>query len=430
MPYRKDRVNRHSFGLSVLGVSFVSSLVSSLAAAQPAGGEPAGAEPTDAAPPEAAASSDKPAPTEPAREKNAANPAAEPPPPEAAGALGDVVVAKSKFTWEPFGYLRLQYVFVQNDPNVAFIGRDDGFELQNARIGVRGNYLERVRYAISIDGGIDERAEPNSPDGRLRTGLRDAYADVVVGGKTTFLRGGYFQTWADPNRLVADTVREFVDRPIESRGVRSTEGYYSPGLAPGRSLGAAKRIEPAQPNAIGFEVAVQNGADEFASNNDNDLPAISAALMFRIVDDGFIIAGGRWNARTVGDLPFRQDETDFQGSLGAQLNTGAVRIGAGAILQHTTFGSTAGPAENAYGAHAQLAVALGAASPVLVGYRFGILDPSSLIVTDRVMEHTVGAAIAVPSYRMRVQLQATHVMEQSARELSNTRVQVAGEVSL
>src|SRR4051812_257803 len=51
-------------------------------------------------------------------------------------------VVEDHFTWEPFGYLRMQYRVVQNDPNVAFIGRDDGFELQNARIGVRG-HLER-----------------------------------------------------------------------------------------------------------------------------------------------------------------------------------------------------------------------------------------------------------------------------------------------
>src|SRR5687767_8758887 len=44
----------------------------------------------------------------------------------------------AKFSWEPYGYLRMQYVFSQNDPNVQFVGRDDGFELQNARVGVRG----------------------------------------------------------------------------------------------------------------------------------------------------------------------------------------------------------------------------------------------------------------------------------------------------
>jgi hypothetical protein len=36
----------------------------------------------------------------------------------------------------------------------------------------------------------------------------------------------------------------------------------------------------------------------------------------------------------------------------------------------------------------------------------------------------------VPSYRMHVQLQITHVMEQGGRDLSNSRAQAAVEISL
>jgi hypothetical protein len=212
--------------------------------------------------------------------------------------------------------------------------------------------------------------------------------------------------------------------------MRSTEGWYTPLLPPGRSLGAAVRLEPEQPNLPGFEVAVQNGADEFSSNNDNDKPAASVSVLLRLAHDGFLVASGRWNPRTVGDLPFRQDETDLQASFGAQINAGAVSLGAGLIGQRTAFESTNGPTQNAFGAHAQLLFNIPGAHPVSLGYRFGILDPSSLITTDRVMEHTVGAVMGVPSYRMRVQLQATHVQEQAARELSNDRVQLAAEVSL
>ena len=59
-----------------------------------------------------------------------------------------------------------------------------------------------------------------------------------------------------------------------------------------------------------------------------------------------------------------------------------------------------------------------------------MLDPSSLLVTDRVMEHTLGATLAVPELHMRVQLQLTHVAEQAERTLDNDRVQLAAEVSL
>ncbi len=345
-----------------------------------------------------------------------------------AASLSETPAEKSPFSWHPFAYLRLQYVFVQNDPNVAFIGRDDGFQLQNARVGVRGAYEDRVRYVIAVDGAVDERAQQNTPQGRLRVGLRDAFADVLAG--KLFVRAGFFQTWSDPQRLVSDLNREFVDRPLESRGMRSNEGWYTPGLPPGRSIGGAVRVEPEEPMQIGFEVAVQNGADEFSSNNDNDLPAVSGSVLLRLPLEGFVVGGVRYNPRTVGELPFRQDETDLQGNVGVQVNTPAVRVAGAVIVQRTTFGSTGGPVQNAFGGHGQLLFRIPAGAPVWIGYRFGILDPSSLILSDRVMEHTAGGYIGVPDLRMRVQLQLTHVVEQSARDLSNDRVQVAAEVAL
>ena len=369
-------------------LGWIVALFPAVAVAQPAAPEGNGDAPAKDAP----AKEDAPAKTE------AEKPVAVDTP---AGASTD---EKPGFTWEPFGYMRLQYIVVQNDPNVAFVGRDDGFELQNARVGVRGTLDNRARFALSIDGAVDERAQQNTPQGKLRVGLRDAYGDVLMGSDIA-VRAGYFQTWVDPQALVSDITRSFVDKPIESRGMRSTEGWYTPGLPPGRSLGAALRLEPIEANKVGFEVAVQNGADEFSSNNDNDLPAVSASALFKLADNGFVVASGRWNARTVGELPFRQDETDLQGSFGAHLNVGVASFEAGGIVQRTTFESTNGPVQNAYGAHAQFMVTAPAKVPLGFGYRFGILDPSSLILTDR-------------------------VMEQGARDLSNSRAQVAVELSL
>ena len=101
------------------------------------------------------------------------------------------------------------------------------------------------------------------------------------------------------------------------------------------------------------------------------------------------------------------------------------------MFVRTSFPTTGGPVQNAYGGHAQLMIGVGsAAMPISFGYRFGILDPSSLIVTDRVIEHTIGVVLSVPRYFMRFQLQVTHVLEQAERELSNSRVQLAAEVSL
>ncbi|HEY3803874.1 MAG TPA: porin [Kofleriaceae bacterium] len=360
------------------------------------------------------------------------------PPPPTTSPSPTVAEIIHKLTYEGFGYLRMEYIAVQADPNVQFVGRDDGFELQNARLGVHGRYGDRIAATMAFDGAVDERAQVNSPQGTLGFNLRDAYADVTLAGQAV-LRAGYFLPWVDPEALVADTTLEFVDYPIESRGVRATEGWQTPGLPPGRSLGVALHLDPASmlgtPVAVdaprfGFEVAVQNGADEYSYNNDNNEPALSVSALLRWPNDSWIVVAGRYNPRTIGTLPFRQDETDYQGTAGLHVALGPVSLGGGVVLEHTTFDTTGGPAQDAYGGHAQILVRVPFALPLQVGYRFGVLDPSSLVTTDRVIEHTVGAVLSVPSYRVRVLVQGVIPVEQAARELANDRFQIAGELTL
>ena len=343
-----------------------------------------------------------------------------------------------KLQYEGFGYLRMEYIAVQDDPNVQFVGRDDGFELQNARVGVHGRYGDRLAATLAFDGAIDERTQVNSPDGTLGFNIKDAYADATLAGQAV-LRAGYFLPWVDPEALVADTSLEFVDYPIESRGVRATEGWQTPGLPPGRSLGVALHLDPASMlgtpvavtgPALGFEVAVQNGADEYAANNDNDEPTVSVSALLRWPHDSWLMVAGRYNERTIGTLPFRQDETDYQATASARVALGPIAVGGGLVVEHTTFDTTGGPSQDAYGGHAQVLVRIPFTLPLQLGYRFGVLDPSSLVTTDRVIEHTVGAVLAVPSYRVRLLVQFVVPVEQPSRDLSNDRFQVAGEATL
>ncbi len=374
----------------------------------------AAAQPADAPPPEAATPEAKPVDDSAAPIKPAVS-----------------VDVTPQFKLAPFGYLRMQYIAVQNDPNVASVGRDDGFELQNARFGVTGKLEDLAVFVLAIDGAVEERAQINTTQGKLRVGLRDAYADILAGFGLA-VRGGFFHAWVDPESLEPDTSRQFVDHPIESRGMRATEGYETPGLTAGRSLGAALQLDPGPvgPGEIrpGFELAVQNGADEFSANNDNDKPAISVSGVVRLPRDSWVMAGVRYNPRTVGDLPALRNEDDYQAIAGLDLRLGVISLGGGIVYTYTTYPTTGGPSQTSYGGHAQALVTIPGAHPISLGYRFGILDPSSLITTDRVMEHTAGGEIDVPRYHMRVQLQLTHVVEQ--RSLENDRVQVAAEIAL
>jgi hypothetical protein len=316
--------------------------------------------------------------------------------------------------------------------------------------------MGRARFVVSIDGAVEERAAPNVPQGTIQVGLRDAFVDIALTGTNAFtapesvwiVKGGFFQTWIEPQTQIPDTEREFIDQPMESRGIRATEGFEASALTPDRGPGLALRLDPAFSNRafagapggtiptqprpdFGLELAVQTGAAELAANNDNDAPAISLAALVRLANGGHAVVGARYNPRTVGELPALQDETDTEATGGLRLLAGPLAIGGGFAYTRTTFPTTGGPARNAFGAHGQIGVRLGLSrNPIAIGYRFGVFDPSSLIVTDRVMEHTVGAALGVPRYRMRVQLQLTHVIEEAARALSNSRAQLAVEVAL
>lgn len=376
------------------------------------------------APTTAEAPKEPPAPTKPAA---VAEPHHEPP----ATPTMTPGIDPKKWTFQPYGYLRMQYRIVQNDPNVAFVGRNDGFELQNARFGMRAVLSPRLAMVVAAEGAVDERLQVNVPEGRMRLVLRDAFADIGVAGQMS-VRAGYFVTWFDPD-LDDDIRRAFIDRPIESRGVRPTQGFQTGGLTPGRSLGAALRLDtpaPASGAVVGFELAVQNGADEYSTSNDNDTPAASASLVLRMPKGNALVASGRFNRRTEGDLPLRRDEDDLEASAGTRLLFGPVWLAGGVVFRRTTFPTTGGPVQNGYGAHAQLVFRIPGATPITLGYRFGVLDSSSLVLTDRVMEHTAGGSLALPKLHMRFQLQGVHVVEQGARNLTNDRIQLAAEVVL
>jgi Phosphate-selective porin O and P len=358
------------------------------------------------------------------------------------------VPAAPRFAWTPFGYLRGQLNVVRDDPDVAFVGRSDGFSLQHARLGVRGALGERVSFEVSFDGAVDERDRVNTTNGRLRVGLRDAFVDFHRPTRAAFgigpdlsVRAGRFEAWFDPDGIQGDTERPFIDRALESHGVSASEGWETAGLPPGRSIGAAVRVsswnlgsfpEPEeQQMRLLAEVALMNGAGEFASNNDNDDFALSAALRLAAGSRGWAQVAYRRNPRTEGELPFRQEEVDDAFSLGGGLALGPLELAAGGILQYTRFATTGGPRQRAWGAHGQaMARILDGKTPLRIGYRFAILDPSSLVVSDRLMEHTAGVVWTLASLRTRLLLDVTHAVEEDQRELTNDRVELVVELRL
>ncbi|MEZ4368124.1 MAG: hypothetical protein R2939_17865 [Kofleriaceae bacterium] len=332
------------------------------------------------------------------------------------------------------GFLRIQGAFVQDDPGVEFVGRADGFELQHARR--RGGRRRRSRHRTALRRRRPRRAPAHQRAQRRAAGRPARRLRRCTSGREQPRRPRRpVRAAVDPEEVGPTTQRWFVDNALDSRGVRATEGFQTPGLSPGRSIGVALRRVPASPAAgaaFGFELAATNGAGELASSNDNDWVAVSAAALVVLPEDGWIMAAGRINPRSVGELPLRQDETDLQAAIGGELPLGPARLGAGAILSRTLYRSTDGAGENAWGTHAQARfdVRRHGALRAAAAYRFAIYDPSDLVVSDRLMEHTLGAILAWPASHLRLQLNLTHAVEQAGRSLRNDRAEAALEIAL
>ena len=337
-----------------------------------------------------------------------------------------------EITYKLIGYIRLEGGLVRDDPDVEFVGRSDGFRLQNARIGVDGRWRDRVRVRMSADGAIDERDNANEVEGTLRFALKDAFVDLEL-APALVLRVARFKIYFDIEEVTSPSRRGFIDRSLSSRGVRSTEGFEEAGLAVRRNLGVALRSErlvDTETLTLGYELAAQNGNGELDASNDNDALAYSATVLATVAGALSIHAAGRYNRRTELMLPFARTEDDFEAAAGVRLGLPLVRGTAQLLYRRTEFPTTGGDHENAYGVHAEALVTIPGAEMVEVGYRFSLLEPGDLMAGNRIMEHTAGVNLSLPELRSMLAVNATHTVEQAGFELRNDRVEALFQLSL
>ncbi len=344
---------------------------------------------------------------------------------EEAGDLEELGELSYRFDAE----LRLLASAIRNDPDVAFVGRSDGFRIQNARVGASGVWSDWVMLRLSAEGADDERDDPNALRGTLRFALLDAYADLVLARAAT-LRLGRFAILYDLEEHTSPAERPFARKALPSRGVRATEGFETRSLGVGRDLGVGLRAERAIPLEaldLGYEIALQNGAGELASANDNDRVALSGAA-FAHHERGLGFVAVRYNTRSQGELPALRTERDLGVAGGLSLESSRARGGAQVLFERTTFPTTAGPARYAFGASAHVLVSV--TRDVELGYRYAVLDPSDRLPATVVQEHTAGANVQPAEIPLRFQLNVTRPVEQAGRSLRNDRLEIVAEVAL
>lgn len=350
--------------------------------------------------------------------------------------------------------VRPGFEYVDADPQIAYIGDNDGFFLDSARIGAEGNVSDLVRFKITLDAAsLVPGASPNQPVVPISAAARDAYV-AWTPSRWFMVQAGQQPMPSDYEGGDVDAVIPFTKKSVLSSGVRAGHGNAVNGLSPARQVGVVLgSTDDARLGDIPLEyrLGVANGNGLNQLGNDNGIPAGYLRLgsgFGELVRVGF---GGRINPRTVGTLPNLYTETDYVLFGDAALTVAGLEFvveGIGRQTALTTFLPDANnPAgqESGVGAAAWVGYTIGLGSmfgakiDVKPAYRFAFYDPSSAFPTDQLMENTIGVRIDGDRQVMPLSFLVDYVVltelgdlanNVAARDLANNRLTALFQIEL
>jgi hypothetical protein len=353
---------------------------------------------------------------------------------------------------EPFSFVRLIYESVESDDRYDFIGRNDGFILDSARVGLDANIANQLRLFLSIEAASDTTEDTNNPLGEIEVELRDAFGRwdpfFFVG-----IQAGQFRApfSAEELRLRQDLL--FVERAVGIEGVLPGRGFEQPGLAVDRQIGVMLSPQrsitlgdfgideesPLNPFGFRYYVMAANGNGESQLINDNS--ELAVFTRFELLYDDYVQLGGAYfyNERTVGDPPNRFDEDDTGWAADALLTPWEAEIFFQYARVETDF-PTVGTEDRVQEAwHIQFGYLF--RTPwffIKPGYRYATFDPWAsgndgsgldLSVFD-LQYHTFGFKIGHLTLPITFFFNYTITDEKAPRELDNNRLQLLMQVEI
>lgn len=364
--------------------------------------------------------------------------------PAAPPAAGEGAAPDAK-TWDisPYGYLRAGYEHVQTDARYDFVGRNNGFLLDAARVGVEGrNEAWHLTFRISAEGAADAQSGINTPQGSLEVRLRDAFARYDF-APWLGAQLGQFKAPFDAEELRGTQDLLFASRAVAQLGVLPGRGFQEEGIAIDRQLGlmlsSAKPIPIVGDLGASYYAMLFNGNGQNQALNDNNRLGIVGRI--ELTYGGYVALGGAAlkNERTSGALPnlYAENDVGFDGDL-------AVRaFGFEAFAQIATIRSsypTVGAADRVrLGYHAQLGYRIeNPILPVAPAYRYAHYHPwqsggDATTGQDydafKLDHHTFGVKVWHPSLPLVGWINYTLTMEPPARRLDNDRLEILGQVT-
>lgn len=402
-------------------------------------------------------------------------PPAPPPPPAAVAeptsqraiALWEVrpPILDSSTSWQFHvgGYLHISYRWIEEPQNYNLAGRNNGFQLPQARVILSAQYKGVLAARVSAEGASEDRLSQSFPGGQLTARLRDAYLTWAPFRGFRISIGQMVTPW-DLESMRSDAELPFVTRSVPVEGVQPTEGYTTRGLGADRNLGISIHsgfIRIVHRASFRYAAFAGNGNGQNQLLNDNNIPALFGRIelafwgqegqpvdrvspMYSVTDDfhrPIVSLGiaGQWNPRTVGNLPDLIKETDAGGAADLVVHARGLELQGGVIYMKTSRDTLAAiPDLERFGWWAHLRYSL-PRLPVQItpGYRIGSYSPRAHLMTAaatpedarvdaalRLLYHTIGVTVR-PRWKFPVHAGVSYTItsERSPNELKNDRVE-------
>lgn len=356
-------------------------------------------------------------------------------------------IANDNFALWPRLRLRNGFELVQADSQVLTVGQNDGFYLDQNRVGLDGAFKDDLRFRLMIDVvSLLPGSAPNDPVQPFSAAVRDAWV-AWMPSDWFFVSAGQQFMPADLEGTTTIAALPFTRRSVATSGVRPGHGFAVDGLSPARQpalvIGSTDKARVGN-IALQYLLGVGNGNGQNTLGNDNKVAAAYGRFGIGYVDnDGLefrLGVGGRYNPRTVGTLPNLFLETESVGFVDVELKMAGIALAAQGIYKDVAFDSLtpsigADGAETGVGATAWLTVDKPFGMDILglrPAYRISYFDPSSSFADDTLLENTVAIRWDTPMQGLSVIVDATVLTEwgDGVRDLDNARATAIVQLEL
>jgi hypothetical protein len=356
-------------------------------------------------------------------------------------------IANDNFALWPRLRLRNGFEFVQADSQILTVGQNDGFYLDQNRVGLDGAFKDDLRFRLMIDVvSLLPGSAPNDPVQPFSAAVRDAWV-AWMPSDWFFVSAGQQFMPADLEGTTTIAALPFTRRSVATSGVRPGHGFAVDGLSPARQPGLViGSTEKARVGNIALQylLGVGNGNGQNTLGNDNKVAAAYGRFGVGYVDnDGLefrLGVGGRYNPRTVGTLPNLFLETESVGFVDVELKVAGIALAAQGIYKDVAFDSLtptigAEGAETGVGATAWITVDKPFGMDILglrPAYRISYFDPSSSFADDTLVENTLAIRWDTPMQGLSVIVDGTLLTEwgEGVRDLDNARATAIVQLEL